>query len=208
MALGASEATLAEMTSAFASFANQGIRMEPRLITRVLDAEGNVVEQTGPRAHDAIRADTAYLLTSILRGVVERGTARKARSLQRPIAGKTGTTNDWTDAWFVGFEPDLAAGVWVGFDDKALSLGKGQDGGRVALPIWMDFWAEAREEAPLEDFAVPGNIVFVPLDPTGRPARPGASGARMEAFVAGTEPGTAGWNPAGPEAQGRRGAGL
>jgi penicillin-binding protein 1A len=188
IALGAGEATLTEMTAAFASFPNQGLRMKPMLIARITDRDGNIIEEARPQARDAIRADTAYLMTSLLRGVVERGTAARARALKRPIGGKTGTTDDWTDGWFVGFEPSLAAGVWVGFDEKKESLGKGQDGARTALPIWMDFWAQATKDKPIEDYPIPGNIVFIPVDELGRPGRPGAPGVRMEAFVAGTEP--------------------
>ncbi|MCU0241454.1 MAG: penicillin-binding protein, partial [Vicinamibacteria bacterium] len=120
--------------------------------------------------------------------VVERGTAQRARALNRPIAGKTGTTDDWTDAWFVGFEPTLAAGVWLGFDEKKRSLGRGHDGAHAALPIWIDFWKSAMGEAPLDDYTVPGNIVFVPVDGTGHLTRPGSPGSRLEAFIAGTEP--------------------
>src|SRR4030095_2543898 len=188
IAIGAGEATLQEMTSAFATFANQGLRMKPMYVTRITDRDGNVIEEARPQGTDAIRADTAYIMTSLLRGVVERGTAARARKLKRPIGGKTGTTDDWTDGWFVGFEPSLAAGVWVGFDEKKDSLGKGSDGARTALPIWIEFWGEATKGKAIEDFAVPGNIVFVPVDGAGRPAPPGTPGVRMEAFVAGTEP--------------------
>jgi penicillin-binding protein 1A len=188
IALGAGEATLMEMVAAYATFANQGLRMRPFLVERITDRDGNVVEQTSPRAVDALRADTAFLLTSLLRGVVERGTAARARRLGRPIAGKTGTTNDFTDAWFVGFEPSLAAGVWVGFDEKKDSLGRGATGSEAALPIWMDFWAAATAERPVEEFPIPGNVVFVPVDDQGRTGAPGMPGVHMEAFVAGTEP--------------------
>jgi penicillin-binding protein 1A len=188
IALGAGEATLVEMTAAFATFANQGLRMKPFLIERITDREGNVIEQTLPRATDALRADTAFIVTSLLRGVAERGTAARARRLGRPIAGKTGTTNDFTDAWFIGYEPSLAAGVWVGFDEKKDSLGRGADGGRVALPIWMDFWAAVTADRPIEEFPIPGNVVFVPVDEMGHPGAPGAPGVHMESFVAGTEP--------------------
>jgi penicillin-binding protein 1A len=191
LAIGAGEATPLEMAVAFSSFANQGLRMKPQFIARITDRDGNVIEEPRPVAKDAIRADTAYILTSVLKGVVERGTAARARSLKRPIAGKTGTTNDWTDGWFVGYEPSLAATVWVGFDDKRKSLGRGQDGARTALPIWMDFWAEAMKDRKVEDFAVPANIVFVPVEA-------GPSGMRMEAFVAGTEPRTLAHGPVGP----------
>jgi penicillin-binding protein 1A len=188
IALGAGEATPLEMVSAYATFANQGLRMKPYFIDRITDRDGNVIEQATPRASDALRADTAFLVTSLLRGVVEHGTAARARRLNRPIAGKTGTTNDFTDAWFIGFEPSLAAAVWVGFDEKKESLGRGETGSEAALPIWMDFWATAAADRPVEDYPIPGNIVFVPVDDMGRPGTPGAPGVHMEAFVSGTEP--------------------
>ena len=188
IAIGAGEVTLTEITAAFATFANQGLRMKPMLVTRITDRDGNVLEERRPEARDAIRADTAYIMTTLLRGVVERGTAVRARRLGRPIAGKTGTTNDFTDGWFVGFETRLAAGVWVGFDEKTESLGRGSDGARTALPIWMDFWSEAMKDQPVEEPAVPANIVFVPVDGAGSVASAGVPGTRMEAFVAGTEP--------------------
>jgi penicillin-binding protein 1A len=188
IALGAGEATLMEMTSAYAAFANQGLRMKPILVERITDRDGNVIEEARPQARDAIRADTAFILTTLLRGVVQRGTAARAASLKRPIAGKTGTTNDFTDAWFIGFEPTLAAGVWVGFDEKKDSLGNGQSGGHAALPIWMDFWGPTMRDKPVEDFSIPGNIVFVPVDEAGHLGHAGLPGVQMEAFVAGTEP--------------------
>ncbi len=188
IALGAGEATLTEMVAAFATFANQGLRMKPYLIARITDRDGNIIEEARPQARDAIRADTAFILTSLLRGVATRGTAARAASLKRPIAGKTGTTNDFTDAWFIGFEPSLAAGVWLGFDEKKDSLGKDETGGHAALPIWMDFWAPVMKNKPVEDFPIPGNIVFVPVDEMGQPGHPGTPGVQMEAFVAGTEP--------------------
>jgi penicillin-binding protein 1A len=189
IALGAGEATLLEMTSAYATFANQGLRMKPMMITRITDREGTVIEEEHPQASDAIRADTAYLLTNLLRSVIEspNGTAAKAKALKRPIAGKTGTTNDYTDAWFIGYEPQLACGVWIGFDEKKDSLGKGETGGHTALPIWMDFWKTATSNMPIEEYPIPGNVVFVPVDETGRPSRPGA-GVEMVPFIAGTEP--------------------
>ncbi len=189
IAIGAGEASLSEMVAAFASFANQGLRMEPWFVTRITDRDGNVIEENHPRGTEALRADTAYIMASLLRGVVERGTATRARALERPIGGKTGTTDDFTDGWFVGFEPGLAAGVWVGFDDKRRSLGRGQDGARSALPIWIDFWKQATADRPIEDYPVPANILLVPVDAAGHLARPGTPGARLEPFVAGTEPG-------------------
>jgi penicillin-binding protein 1A len=188
IALGAGEATLMEMTTAYAAFANQGLRMKPLLVERITDRDGNVIEEARPQARDAIRADTAFVLTTLLRGVVQRGTAARAASLKRPIAGKTGTTNDFSDAWFIGFEPTLAAGVWVGFDEKKDSLGSNETGGHAALPIWMDFWGPTMKDEPVEDFSIPGNIVFVPVDEAGHLGHAGLPGVQMEAFVAGTEP--------------------
>jgi penicillin-binding protein 1A len=197
LALGAGEATLVEMTAAYSAFGNEGLRMKPFYITRITDRDGNVIEEARPVARDAIRADTAYLMTSLLKGVVERGTAVRARSLKRPIAGKTGTTNDFTDAWFIGYEPALAAGVWVGFDDKRKTLGPHEEGARAALPMWMDFWGQVMKDRPIQDFPIPGNIVFVPVDGEGRPAEPGTTGAHMEAFIAGTEPRLGSWTSTG-----------
>jgi penicillin-binding protein 1A len=189
IAIGAGEASLSEMVSAFAAFANQGLRMEPWFVTRITDRDDNVIEENRPRGSEGLRADTAYIMASLLRGVVERGTATRARALGRPIGGKTGTTDDFTDGWFIGFEPGLAAGVWVGFDDKRKSLGRGQDGARSALPIWIDFWKQAMADMPIEEYPVPGNILLVPVDAAGRLGRPGAEGVRLEPFVAGSEPG-------------------
>jgi penicillin-binding protein 1A len=188
IALGAGEATPMQMTAAYGTFANQGLRMTPMLILRITDRDGNTIEENRPKAQDSVRADTAYLMTSLLRGVVEHGTATRARALKRPVSGKTGTTNDYTDAWFIGFEPSLAAAVWVGYDDKRESLGKKEEGARAALPIWMDFWSQAMKDRPVEQYPIPGNIVFVPVDEMGRPGRPGVPGVEMEPFVAGTEP--------------------
>ena len=151
IAIGAGEATLAEMVAAFGTIANEGLRMTPILVTRITDNEGNVLEENLPEAYDAIRPETAATMANILRGVVERGTAVRAKSLNRPaLCGKTGTTDDWSDTWFVGFERALVAGVWSGFDDKRKSLGRGRDGARTSLPIFMDFWKEAIKELPAD----------------------------------------------------------
>jgi len=154
IAIGAGEATLDEMVAAFGTIANEGLRMTPMLITRITDNEGNVLEEKLPEAHDALRPETAATMANILRGVVLRGTAQRAGSLGRPLCGKTGTTDNWSDTWFVGFERDMVAGVWSGFDDKRKSLGRGQDGARTSLPIFMDFWREASKQLP-KDLAFP-----------------------------------------------------
>ena len=163
IAIGAGEATLDEMVAAFGTIANEGLRMTPMLITRITDNEGNVLEEKLPDAHDALRPETAATMANILRGVVERGTAQRARALNRPLCGKTGTTDNWSDTWFVGFERDMVAGVWSGFDDKRLSLGRGQDGARTSLPIFMDFWKEAMKQLP-KDAAFPPPLPGTPTE--------------------------------------------
>ena len=191
VALGAAEATLSEMTSAFAVFPNQGVRMRPYQVLKVTDREGNVLEENRPEPKDAIRADTAYVVTNLLRGVVQRGTAARAASLNWPIGGKTGTTDDYTDAWFIGFDPDITIGVWLGMDQKK-PIGHNQTGSEAALPIWMDVmkaWIGDRKEPPT--FQPPGNIVFVSVDKGSGDASTGETpGAISEAFIAGTQPGS------------------
>ena len=190
IALGAGDETLIEMTSAYSVFPNQGVRMKPYSVLKVSDREGNLLEENHPEPQDAIRADTAYVMLTLLRGVVERGTAVKAMALNWPVAGKTGTTDDFSDAWFLGFDPDLTLGVWVGYDQKK-PLGSGMSGAEAALPIWMEIfktWIGDRKEPPR--FEPPGNIVFVSIDRgTGAPTDPSV-GAINEAFIAGTQPGS------------------
>ncbi len=192
-ALGASEATLLEVTSAYSAFANQGLRMRPYQILRIVDRDGTLLEEQRSEARDGIRADTAFMITNLMRGVIDRGTAAKAAALDWPLAGKTGTVDDYTDAWFVGFDPNITVGVWVGYDEKK-PIGPGETGGVAALPIWIDImkgYIETRGDrnAP-PDFEAPGNIVFVPVDrATGRSLPAGTPGAFLEAFIAGTQPG-------------------
>ena len=191
IALGSAEATLLEVTSAYAVFPNQGVRMRPYDVLRVLDRDGNLLEENRPEPREAIRADTAYVMTNLLRGVTQRGTAAAASALDWPIAGKTGTVDDYTDAWFIGFDPDITIGVWVGHDEKK-PLGSGETGAQAALPIWMDVMKayiarRGREKTP--EFAPPGNIVFLAVDKsTGAPAAD-ATQAINEAFISGTQPG-------------------
>jgi penicillin-binding protein 1A len=142
VALGAAEATLFEQTSAFSVFPDDGVRLVPRLITKVADYDGRILEEDYPDVKDVISARTARLMTSMLEEVVQHGTGTAATKLKLPLAGKTGTTNDFTDAWFVGFSPSLTAGVWVGYDEKK-TLGAKETGARAALPIWMEFMSAA-----------------------------------------------------------------
>lgn len=142
VALGAAEITLLEQTSAFSVFPNDGVRITPRYITKVTDYEGRVLEEDFPDVKDVIGSRTARIVTAMLREVVLHGTAVAARSMQIPIAGKTGTTNDFTDAWFIGFSPSITCGVWMGYDEKR-TLGAKETGAHAALPIWMDFMRTA-----------------------------------------------------------------
>jgi penicillin-binding protein 1A len=142
VALGAAEITLMEQTAAYSVFPNDGVRITPRYITRVTDYEGRVLEEDFPDVKDVINERTARIMTSMLREVVLHGTGIAAAKLPFPVAGKTGTTNDFTDAWFVGFSPTMSCGVWVGFDEKR-SLGAKETGAHAALPIWMNFMTAA-----------------------------------------------------------------
>ncbi|HET6957594.1 MAG TPA: PBP1A family penicillin-binding protein, partial [Vicinamibacterales bacterium] len=142
IALGAGDATLLDITSAYTTFPNQGVRMKPFSVLNVKDRDGNLLEENRAEPNDVIRADTAFVMTNMLRGVLSpRGTGARATALAAswPLAGKTGTVDDNTDAWFIGFDPDITVGVWLGFDDKRKSLGSAEQGAFAALPIWMDF---------------------------------------------------------------------
>jgi penicillin-binding protein 1A len=135
-----------------------------------------------------ISAETSYIITNLMQSVVSSGTGQRARALGRPVAGKTGTTNDMKDAWFVGFVPQLVAGVWVGYDQEK-SLGASGSGGQAAAPIWTDFMKRALAGKPALDFVPPANVTFALINPrTGRLARQGSEGSVMECFITGTEP--------------------
>ena len=170
LALGASGITPLELTAAYGVFANQGIRHAPMAINWVEDWEGRVLERHASEGEPVISRQEAFVMTSMLQGVVQRGTATRAKALGRPLAGKTGTTNDFIDAWFVGYSPNLVAGVWVGIDDRE-PLGYREAGSRAALPIWIEFMQQALERTPRQDFVTPPRVRFVRIHP-----RTGASG--------------------------------
>ncbi|HYL85657.1 MAG TPA: PBP1A family penicillin-binding protein [Candidatus Angelobacter sp.] len=153
LALGAADMKLEEHVSAFTVFPNDGIRIDPHMIRRVTSYDGALLEEAHPEVHDVISPDVARTMTAMLEEVIQFGTGVAAKPLGRPAAGKTGTTQDYTDAWFVGFTPQLTAGVWVGFDDKQISLGKKETGARAALPIWLEFMQGALAGTPVMDFA-------------------------------------------------------
>jgi penicillin-binding protein 1A len=188
LALGSSEVTLLDLTRAYGVFATLGRRFEPVFVTSVTDASGapSSFGRSNPRFQRVMNAGTAYVVTDLMRAVVESGTAKEAKKLGRPAAGKTGTTNDSMDAWFVGYTPDLLVGVWVGFDAER-SLGS-YTGGRAATPIWTEFMKRALEGRPVRDFAKPDEVKLVRVDSaTGLVAVEGRS-SRVQAFIAGTEP--------------------
>lgn len=160
MALGSIEVTPLELTSAFQAFANLGIKCEPYFIRKILAPDGSILEENSPRCKQVLPPQETRVLVDMLRAVVLEGTGAAASSLQRITAGKTGTTNNFMDAWFVGFSPDVVAGVWVGFDIKR-TMGKGMSGARVALPIWIDYMSLASYMYPNNDFPIPDGVVLI-----------------------------------------------
>ncbi|HXM99685.1 MAG TPA: PBP1A family penicillin-binding protein [Candidatus Dormibacteraeota bacterium] len=159
LALGSADMKLLEHVSAFTVFPNDGIRIDPHMIRRVTSYDGAMLEEAHPDVHDVVSPEVAHTMTAMLEEVVQFGTGIQAKALGRPAAGKTGTTQDYTDAWFIGFTPQITAGVWVGFDDKQISLGKKETGARAALPIWLEFMQQGLLGMPVLDF--PG---VVPLE--------------------------------------------
>jgi len=200
IALGAGDATLLEVTSAYTTFPNQGVRMKPFGVVAVKDRDGSLLEENRGEPTDVIRADTAYVMTSLLKGVLVRGTGIRAAELasQWPLAGKTGTVDDNTDAWFIGFDPDITVGVWIGLDEKK-SLGGSEQGSLAALPMWMEFMKAYIATRPDKDdpptFEAPGNIVFLAVDKSTGVVMPADTpGTISEAFISGTQPGANGFN--------------
>jgi penicillin-binding protein 1A len=164
LALGAADLTLMEHTSAFTVFPDDGIHIEPHYIRRVTSYDGAVLEEGRPKVNDVIPPDVARTMVAMLEEVVQFGTGVRAKELARPSAGKTGTTNDFTDAWYIGFTPQITAGVWVGNDDKRISLGKKETGARAALPIWLEFMQQGMQGEPVENF--PNVVPLEKLAPT------------------------------------------
>lgn len=189
LALGAATISPFELTAAYTVFANKGLLTTQYFISRVTDAEGTVLQETQPPVPvPVISPENAYVITNLMQSVVASGTGHRASVIGRPVAGKTGTTNDAKDAWFIGFIPQLVTGVWVGYDQER-SLGAGGSGGQAAAPIWGDFMQKAVVRLPPEDFEAPENVTFVLINPrTGRLAREGTPGAVMECFIKGSEP--------------------
>ncbi len=192
LALGAAGVSPIEMTAAYNVFANQGVYAKWRFIRRITDQTDKVLEEPLTELSQATEPTIAYELAHVMRGTVDRGTAFAAHTLPPPIAGKTGTTNGYTDAWFIGFTPDYTMGVWVGYDDPSRSLGGGATGAEVALPIWIDIekrFTDMKLRTPRPDFDMPPGIVIAPMDlKSGRRGIGPCEKVIQEAFVAGQEP--------------------
>jgi penicillin-binding protein 1A len=189
--LGVPELSPMEAAYAQATFPAGGMEVKPIFVTEIDDGEGNVLEQNrrpGPERKRRISADTAYVMVDLMKNVVQNGTGRRAQELGRPCGGKTGTSNDFKDAWFVGYTRDLIAVVWVGRDDFK-QIGYDATGGVTALPIWLDFMEHGHPDTPVRDFDAPPGVVFVrATGDKGMPAPPGAAGSLLIPFKRGTLP--------------------
>ncbi len=201
MALGSSALTLLELVRAYSIFANQGNNVDFMFIKKISDSRGNIIENNFKidefdlklgfiKKKEIISPQIAYLITSVLEDVIKRGTGRRVRSLNKPCAGKTGTTNDYKDAWFFGYTPDVATGVYVGYD-KVRTIGRRETGSRAASPIWLDYMKKALANVPPNMFSVPQGIIFKKIDIRNgllASASTPRKYTRMECFVKGTEP--------------------
>jgi penicillin-binding protein 1A len=209
VALGTSGVSMLELAQAFGVFANGGERVKPIFIKKIVTLKGEVLEENYPYVEleekedeeengepsspvsreRVISPQNAFLMTHLLEGVVQHGTGQRAKTLGRPIAGKTGTSSDYADAWFIGYTPSFLTAVWVGFDEKT-SLGKDETGARAALPIWASFMRKALEDIPSEDFKVPPGIILKRVNlETGLPTDGDSQDTIVEAFIEGTVPG-------------------
>jgi penicillin-binding protein 1A len=189
LALGSSSVGMLELVSVYGVFANQGMRVEPYALATVQDTTGRTLDQAVIQPRQVISRETAYLITNMMEDVIQKGTGIAAKAaIDRPVAGKTGTTNDFTDAWFIGGSPNLVAGVWTGFDDRR-PLGETESGAHAALPIWTSFMREALKQLPVMPFEIPDGVMFVKVDPTTAllSDNEGQQGT-VELFTKGTEP--------------------
>ena len=188
LALGSSGTSLLELTRAYSVFANNGMLVKPLFITKIVDRNGETLEENQPSFTEAISPETAAVMTDLLQAVVQEGTGWRLKALKRPVAGKTGTTNDLRDAWFLGFTPSVVAGVWVGYDDRR-PMGKGETGSRAASPIFLYFMQEILEGTPKEPFQNPEGVVVAKIDAkTGLLASPFSEKTCFQVFKKGTEP--------------------
>jgi penicillin-binding protein 1A len=180
--------TMQELTAAYGTFLNQGISLEPYMIESVVDPTGKLLESHLAEPRQILSKETAYLITNMMEDVIQRGTGQAAKGMGRPLAGKTGTTNDFTDAWFIGGAPNLVTAVWVGFDEIR-AIGEKESGAHAALPIWMNYMKTALDPLPVIPFTIPDGIIFAKIDPaTGLLASDASPTGIVEVFVKGTEP--------------------
>ncbi len=199
VSLGAYAVSPMTMVEAYSPFANSGRLTRHRFVTRITDNWGNVLLAPPPDVQEAISPQNAYIMLSMLKGVVQRGTAARANSLGRPLAGKTGTTNDENDAWFVGFTPQIVTSVYVGYDQIA-PLGRAEGGARSALPIFIDYQKVANTRFPPDDFPIPPGIVFAKVDEaTGRLAGLTSKASVLLPFIEGTQPSAGGVRATGED---------
>jgi len=188
IALGSSGVSLLELVRAYSVFNNNGYLVSPVFITKIVDRDGNVIEESSPVREKVIEKNTAYIMTSLLESVVQEGTGHRLKALNRPVAGKTGTTNNLHDAWFVGYTPRYTVGTWVGFDEEGC-LGKAETGSRAASPIWLGFVRKVLEGKPVRVFQVPEGVVFSKIDAeTGLLPVPESKKTIFECFKEGTVP--------------------
>ncbi len=198
LALGSSSVTLQEITSAYGVFSNHGMWLRPYQITLVKDVKGDILEQHLFEPRQAMSQGNAYLTTNMLMDVIQSGTGRRAKKIGRPLAGKTGTTNGYNDAWFVGYAPNLATGVWVGFD-SVRTLGRLESGAHAALPVWTQFMGTALRGLPVMTFTIPEGIQFAQVDTTtGDLPTKSSRHISTEVFRKGTEPAKAAAQKANP----------
>ena len=189
LGLGSSSVGLMELTTAYGVLLNQGSRAEPYAILAVKDNAGKVLEQSDPQTLEVISKETAYLITNMMEDVIQKGTGQAAKVIGRPIAGKTGTTDEFINAWFIGGAPNLVTGIYVGFDDRR-SLGETESGAHAALPIWVNFMKEALKQMPVVAFTIPEGVTFVKVDPaTGLlEGEQEGQASTVELFTKGSEP--------------------
>ena len=189
IALGSSGVSLLELVRAYSVFANQGNLVQPIFVRKIVDRDGKVLEETNPSVKQVIEKNTAFIMTSLLESVVKYGTGQRVLALNRPAVGKTGTTNDLYDAWFIGYTPEYITGVWVGSDELA-SLGRSETGAVAASPIWLSFMQRALADKPIRDFPAPEEgIEFAEIDAeTGLLAIPESKKTILECYKEGTSP--------------------
>ena len=183
IALGSSGMTLYELTAAYSAFANLGKLIKPTAIRSITNRTDELLFTATPEITQPLSPGTAHIITSLLQSVVKNGTATKVKALKRPVAGKTGTTNNYVDAWFMGYTPELVTGVWVG-KDKDDPLGRNETGSRAAIPIWLQFMQEALVNQPVTNFPVPDDIQFLKIQSeSGEPANFNDTDSNFELFL-------------------------